>query len=158
MDETQLASITAIVTALALFINIAVLAFLIRQVRIMQADVRSQGHIEMIARWNAVSEHEIRSPELHKLLMNDEALAATTEYTDDDMRQRAFLHMVMDVLSQRQAVLEELGEGEHDHEYLLNLMKNPRVRKLWDEGKLASAFDGDPFQRKANEAFKRAAE
>jgi len=153
MDSTTLDILAKLAAPASVLINAAVLIYVVRQVRLMQIDLRAQSHIEMIARWNNISELEIENPEFHKLVMGPKALLATKELSEADLRKRAFFHMLMDVLAQRSAVEKEIGQNSERHEYLYSLMQNADARRYWSELHVREAFEGDPFQVVADRAL-----
>lgn len=133
-------------TPLGALVNLLTILVLISQVRTMRQELKAQSHIEMVARWNAVSEFELSNPELHRLLLGPKALLATSQLDASMLKKRAFAHMVFDVISQRFKVDREIGIQAESMRYLEVIMKNPELAALWSQYEIREAFEGDPFQ------------
>lgn len=135
MDALLAALVTVICTNLVL----------LWQLIIFRRTLHTQTQANLTAKWNAVTALEISDSDLHRLLMNDDALAATATLTSLQLKERAFAHMVFDVFSD-QFRARSAGVGVGADAYLVEVLRNPQIRRYWGTYRLRDAWRDDPFQ------------
>lgn len=129
---------------LALSINAITLFVIYQQSTSAQRQLRLSLYQSMSNSWTAVGKLEVEDVELHRTLMGPRATLATIDVTEKDLKRRAFVHLVMDVISQKMRVEYEL-EGTYPA-YADIAFSNLEFCRSWWDLEVREAWDGDPLQ------------
>jgi hypothetical protein len=136
--------ITAVATPVALLVNAITLVAVFAQSSAATRQLRSSAHQTLTASWLHVGAMEVADPMLHTTLLGPRARAAVKNASHEDLKRRAFVHMVMDVISQKMRV-ERATRGKYPA-YADIAFSNPEFCRMWVTLEVREAWDGDPLQ------------
>ena len=142
MDTSKL--IVLFATIFALFVNTGTLIAIYFQTLAATRQLKANAHQALTASWLSVGIHEMAEPDLHKILMGPRSTRVTSGFSAQQLQRRAFVHMVMDVISQKMRV-EKATTGRYPDTADI-AFANPEFCKMWKEFEVREAFDGDPLQ------------
>jgi len=126
-------------------ILIATLLILIWQTWLLRKDIKANAIRDLYSKWNEVSKMEVKCPKFHKMLMSEKYYYELKDLTEEELKERALAHMVLDVFSmiyheEKSKILES------NEPYIKEVMANPIMKKCWIDYHLRETWDGYEFQ------------